>query len=432
MTANAADLSDWAIKDYVESNSTGLLSYKLASNDMRSNITREEFCELVINLYQKLTNESLRIPDESPFTDCDNTAVSQAYYNGIVSGVSETEFEPLRFVTRQEMSKMLVNALNAAEVSMAVAVDTSTKDLESFADYEKVSEWAIPSVSTMVNHGLLSGNIDNEIMPLENTTREQAIACVSRAYRNFAEITQDRYMLPIVEVPKSGDVLSKDIEVKWSTVDSAVGYHVLVKDEKGMLAYESELTGDILKHKLPDSALSNGKYSVVIGAIMETGDIVFSVPVDFEKAVEEVKPSNPAANEQDVVLDYSKEVMSDKAKELIAEAEKYLGIPYVYGGTTPAGFDCSGFMQYVYKNCGITLTRVSRDQYAKNGVAVAKSDLQPGDLVFFGTNGNVSHVGMYTGKGMMIHSPSTGKSIMYTSIETDYYVSHYIGAKRVI
>ena len=108
------------------------------------------------------------------------------------------------------------------------------------------------------------------------------------------------------------------------------------------------------------------------------------------------------------------------------EAEKYIGIPYVYGGTTPDGFDCSGFVKYVFEKFDIKLKRVSRDQYAYCGTEVARRDLQPGDLVFFGSGGVVGHVGIYTGDGEMIHSPSTGKTLCYTSIETNYYKSHYI------
>jgi len=119
-------------------------------------------------------------------------------------------------------------------------------------------------------------------------------------------------------------------------------------------------------------------------------------------------------------------------KNLLIAFLACFGIMYVYGGTTPAGFDCSGFVRYVFNNCGITLKRVSRDQYAYNGESVAKSELQPGDLVFFGSGGYVSHVGIYAGGGQMIHSPSTGKSICYTSINSNYYLSHYIGAKRVL
>lgn len=94
------------------------------------------------------------------------------------------------------------------------------------------------------------------------------------------------------------------------------------------------------------------------------------------------------------------------ASGVIGIAKQYIGVPYVYGGTTPAGFDCSGFVQYVYAQAGKSLPRVTTAQQA---ATTPVSDPQPGDLVFFGSP--AYHVGIYLGNGMMIDAPSTGKSI---------------------
>lgn len=115
---------------------------------------------------------------------------------------------------------------------------------------------------------------------------------------------------------------------------------------------------------------------------------------------------------------------------LVTYAETFLGLPYVWGGTTPAGFDCSGFVQYVYRHFGITIPRVSQDQY-RVGTSVSQSNLQPGDLVFFaGSDGSMSspgHVGMYVGGGTMIESPYTGASIRIVPMSR----RDYVGAKRI-
>lgn len=114
----------------------------------------------------------------------------------------------------------------------------------------------------------------------------------------------------------------------------------------------------------------------------------------------------------------------------VAEAEKYLGVPYVWGGTTPKGFDCSGLVQYVYKNLGININRVSQAQFLQ-GTPLTREELMPGDLVFFEKNGDVHHVGLYAGNGMMIHAPYTGAVVSYQSIDSGHYKTEFCGGRRV-
>ena len=120
-------------------------------------------------------------------------------------------------------------------------------------------------------------------------------------------------------------------------------------------------------------------------------------------------------------------------QRVVQIAERFLGLPYVYGGSTPAGFDCSGFTSYVFKQLGYTLNRVSADQI-HNGVPVSKSELMPGDLLLFKKQGasRIHHVGIYVGNGIMIHSPQTGDVIKYTSIVNGYYNDCYYAARRIV
>lgn len=121
------------------------------------------------------------------------------------------------------------------------------------------------------------------------------------------------------------------------------------------------------------------------------------------------------------------------ASKLIEYAMQYLGVPYVYGGTTTDGFDCSGFTQYVFAAYGYTLKRSSADQYNNNGTAVSKDELIPGDLVFFSrSNAAVGHVGIYIGDDYFIHASSTGDVVRITALSSSYYVEHYVGARRII
>lgn len=136
-----------------------------------------------------------------------------------------------------------------------------------------------------------------------------------------------------------------------------------------------------------------------------------------------------------VSADYIKIASSStQASQIIATAKEYLGTPYVWGGTSPSGFDCSGLIYYVFKQYGYSLYRCADDMYYHDGVNVEKSALQPGDLVFFSSSSYpVGHVGMYIGNGQFIHASSGSGKVVITNLNgITYYEEHYVGAKRIL
>jgi len=124
---------------------------------------------------------------------------------------------------------------------------------------------------------------------------------------------------------------------------------------------------------------------------------------------------------------------SGAGAEIAAYAQQYVGYAYVYGGSSPKGFDCSGFTKYIYKQFGYSLNRSASDQL-KNGSSVSKDELQPGDLVFFRQGGSsrpASHVGLYIGNGEFIHASEPGVGVIISGMDS-HSARGYVGARRIV
>lgn len=129
---------------------------------------------------------------------------------------------------------------------------------------------------------------------------------------------------------------------------------------------------------------------------------------------------------------------TSKGQEIADYALQFVGYPYMYGGSTPKGFDCSGFTLYIFGQFGYSLPHSASNQWFNCGEYVERADLQPGDLVLFSdpsrTNGKAcSHVGIYIGNGQFVHasSGSSGKYVRISSLTEGYYSKYYKGAKRL-
>lgn len=130
-----------------------------------------------------------------------------------------------------------------------------------------------------------------------------------------------------------------------------------------------------------------------------------------------VEPADPAA-----------------ANAVLMRAISLVGTPYRYGGNTPeGGFDCSGLVNYVYRDMlDLRLPRSSRELARWQGPRIAPDRLATADLVFFGSGGEVSHVGIYVGEGRFVHAPSSGGTVRLDRLDGPYWRTHYSGAKRVL
>jgi cell wall-associated NlpC family hydrolase len=140
-----------------------------------------------------------------------------------------------------------------------------------------------------------------------------------------------------------------------------------------------------------------------------------------------------ADDDEATAASLARQNVTDLRKALLAAAMSLRDIRYVRGGHTPStGFDCSGFVRYVFAHAiGLQLPSTSATQF-REGVKVQRADIKPGDLVFFHTSGKrrISHVGIYISNGRFIHSPASGKSVEISSLDDSYWAHRFAGAKR--
>ena len=133
-------------------------------------------------------------------------------------------------------------------------------------------------------------------------------------------------------------------------------------------------------------------------------------------------------------VDASAASQSGKGQEIANYALQFVGYPYVYVGSSPKGFDCSGLTYYVYAQFGYSINRTASNQLS-NGYAVEKSQLQPGDLVMFRQNGSTkaaSHVGIYIGNNQYVHASTPGVGVIISDLNDPYISSGYVGARRIV
>ena len=134
------------------------------------------------------------------------------------------------------------------------------------------------------------------------------------------------------------------------------------------------------------------------------------------------------------IVDAAEVARSNKGQEIADFALQYVGYPYVYGGSSPKGFDCSGFTRYVYSQFGYSINRTASNQL-DNGTAVSMSELQPGDLVFFKKAGTgskrASHVGIYIGGNQFVHASTARVGVIVSNMSDAYYTSGFVGGRRL-
>lgn len=268
-----------------------------------------------------------------------------------------------------------------------------------------------------------------------------AMACNVQA-AVVGEITQN------VEIQAEDETIVKEEGTAVTILEAHENHYIVITDDKETFEIEKDLvkveghisktiaeetklretpnpTGDIIQYlneEMPVKVLEKyGDFYKV--EVNDLQGYIYKTQIETE-GLEDVADTTPQVIEKEETANTS------KGEEIVATAKKYLGGKYVYGGNNLAtGVDCSGFAQQIMKKCGITIERSSRSQYASNGIKVSVSEIQPGDLVFYGSNGvTVDHVAIYAGNNQIIHASSAKTGIKMSNL---YYGKPLIGVKRV-
>jgi len=164
--------------------------------------------------------------------------------------------------------------------------------------------------------------------------------------------------------------------------------------------------------------------------------LISETPVATSRGNETREPQEVAPEESSKPVEapqVSEPTASSNGSNIVSYAKQYLGYSYVYGGTTPGGgFDCSGFVYYVFNSCGYNISR-SLSVQANTGTAVSRANLQAGDVLFFdnGSNGSLGHVGIYIGDGRFIHAANPRRGVVTDTINSGYYNTYYHSARRI-
>ncbi len=257
------------------------------------------------------------------------------------------------------------------------------------------------------------------------------------ALRLRAEPDMDAPVLALVYRGAEVSVLSEELDgwyqVLWRDQKGFMSAQYLEFQNKGLLAYVNT-GGDKLNLRSGPGTTYEILGKAGGGSVLRVLDEDAGwYQVDYEGQAAYVSADFVRLMTQDE-YDQLKAGASGRGAEIAAYAQSFLGCSYVYGGNGPTAFDCSGFVKYIYGQHGITLNRTATDQL-QNGVSVEKSELAPGDLVFFNngsTSKPVSHVGLYIGGGDFIHASTQSKGVRIDNLDSGHYDKVYVFARRIV
>lgn len=409
---SCTNYSDWFEPSYTEMKQLDLIPDSFNGYDLKKSITRAEMCYLAVHAYHLITKNEVEPSQTDYFSDTSDPVILEAYELGIVGGYPDGTYRPNNYLTREEFFQIVRNFCYAA----AFQPTTDSTSLSKFIDASSVSDWALDATKLCVKCKYVGGSSTSSglaLLPSDNTTRQEAMAMFLRSYKGLSEYyyglvlsatvvdDMDTANVTVTDADQTLYVKASSLNVRdrWNTHGTVLG----------TLQYGDAVT--------VTGVCSNDWRRISYNGV--TGYVSGSYLTD----------SKP---DPDSVPDTVVTTGSGTATEIANFAYSFVGYNYVYGGASPStGFDCSGLMNYVYTQFGYSMNRVADDQM-NQGSYVERSNLQVGDLVFFGYGDYADHVGMYIGNGNFVHASTPSTGVRVNSLNETYYTTRYIGARRII
>ncbi len=413
--AQAATPSSWATQEIESAVEINLVTDTLAQ-DYQKKLTREAYVELLVKTYEASTNNIIDIEAvKNPFKDTNKAFILKAFEAGIASGITEKTFVPEALVTREQMVVMMVRMIEKIEDENKVEILTSSKSTPEFNDQDAISSWAKKSISLAVANTIVSGTGDENINPDGYSTSEQAIIMNYRVFeRMLDEALLEEAWQERLENYEEDDTIT--LETAAAKIALAPPMQIKATVIASILNLRSE--PDLTNPNNIIGKLSSNEEVTIVGEIdawyqvKSSGQITGYVHKDY---IHKYDPNQP---------------VNDVRNQIVAYAKNFIGTRYRYGGTSlTGGVDCSGYTGQIFAKFGYALDRSSRGQ-GKNGKAVTRNQLLPGDLVVFGYGGSISHVAIFIGDGQIIHATSS-YGVRITALD-GYMREPIIGYRSVI
>lgn len=392
----------------------------------------EKYIDVENNADTETTEEKT---ENSQTTETNSTDVSvQTPEISISTNIEEDK----KYILAKEVSVKAVPLINSREKAKLTGNVTILEIINDWAKVENDTE------SGWIRKNILKNSLANVETPTQEQPKETEQTSNTTTDEPATDVATTKPEETTTELNKTGYVSADGLRVRKEPTTDSEEIDSLSKNDKVKIIgqtgnwYKIELDGKIgyvsAKYisdtKLPEATSRSG-------STLKNATTTQETTAQEEETKTEQQPAETAPVESTDTTSSTTETPATSkttGEEVVEYAKKYLGYKYVSGGASPStGFDCSGFTTYVYKHFGISLARTSSAQN-KNGVAVEKSDLKPGDLVIFNNDANTSigHVGIYIGEGNFIHASNPKDGVKITTLTTGYYQKRYVGARRVI